>query len=244
MVRFGVEVMKLNLQIAICDDEPIIANDIKEKLLQYKPDYVIDLYLSGKELLGTKKEYDLIFLDIEMPEISGMEVATELRNREYEGNLVFLTSHTEFMPDAFKVKAFRFLQKPIVDSAFEEAVDEAEKEIMNHKKILVHTTDGTRLLSINDIIYFETVRNYTYIHMKQREIETRKTLREWMDIIGDEHFYQVHKSYVIALRYIETVDSDGVIMKYANVKIPVSRRKMKEVKESYFAYVKKYAMYI
>lgn len=233
----------MNLQIAVCDDEPIIANDIRERLLQYKPDYVVDLYQSGKELLGTKKEYDLIFLDIEMPEISGMEVATELREREYEGNLVFLTSHTEFMPDAFKVKAFRFLQKPIVDAAFQEAVDEAEKEIMNYKKILVHTTEGTRLLSIKDIIYFETVRNYTYIHIKQGEIETRKTLREWMERIGSEHFYQVHKSYVVALRYIETIASDGITMKYANDKIPVSRRKIKEMKDIFFAYVKKYAMF-
>lgn len=233
----------MNLQIAVCDDEPIIANDIRERLLQYKPDYVVDLYQSGKELLGTKKEYDLIFLDIEMPEISGMEVATELREREYEGNLVFLTSHTEFMPDAFKVKAFRFLQKPIVDDAFQEAVDEAEKEIMNHKKILVHTTEGTRLLSIKDIIYFETVRNYTYIHIKQGEIETRKTLREWMELIGSEHFYQAHKSYVVALRYIETIASDGITMKYANGKIPISRRKTKEMKDIFFAYVKKYAMF-
>lgn len=233
----------MNLQIAVCDDEPIIANDIRERLLQYKPDYVVDLYQSGKELLGTKKEYDLIFLDIEMPEISGMEVATELREREYEGNLVFLTSHTEFMPDAFKVKAFRFLQKPIVDDAFQEAVDEAEKEIMNHKKILVHTTEGTRLLSIKDIIYFETVRNYTYIHIKQGEIETRKTLREWMELIGSEHFYQAHKSYVVALRYIETIASDGITMKYANGKIPISRRKTKEMKDIFFTYVKKYAMF-
>lgn len=233
----------MNLQIAVCDDEPIIANDIRERLLQYKPDYVVDLYQSGKELLGTKKEYDLIFLDIEMPEISGMEVATELREREYEGNLVFLTSHTEFMPDAFKVKAFRFLQKPIVDAAFQEAVDEAEKEIMNYKKILVHTTEGTRLLSIKDIIYFETIRNYTYIHIKQGEIETRKTLREWMELIGSEHFYQVHKSYVVALRYIETIAGDGITMKYANGKIPISRRKTKEMKDIFFAYVKKYAMF-
>lgn len=156
---------------------------------------------------------------------------------------MFLTSHTEFMPDAFKVRAFRFLQKPMVDSAFREAVEEAEKEIVNHKKILVHTTEGTRLISLKDIIYFETIRNYTYIHMKQGEIETRKTLREWMDMIGKEHFYQVHRSYVIALRYIETIDNDGVVMKYSNVKIPVSRRKHKEARDAFFAYVKKYAMF-
>lgn len=232
----------MNLQIAVCDDESIIAEDIAEKLRQYKPEYTIDLYLSGKDLLEAEKEYDLIFLDIEMPEISGMDVAMKLRDSGFQGDLIFLTSHTECMPDAFKVKAFRFLQKPVVDSDFEEAVRESEKEIMNHKKILVHTTEGTRLLCIKDIIYFETVRNYTYIHMKQGEVETRKTLREWMDIVGNEHFYQAHKSYAVALRYIETVGNDGISLQYTNVKIPVSRRKIKEVKDAFFCYVKKYAM--
>lgn len=233
----------MNLKVAICDDEKVMADRIREQLIQYKPEYTVDLYLSGEDLLKSKEEYDLFFLDIEMPGMSGMDVATELRNREYEGNLVFLTSHTEYMADAFKVKAFRFLQKPIVDAAFEEAVDEAEKEIMNYKKILVHTTEGTKLLSIKDIIYFETVRNYTYIHIKQGEIETRKTLREWMELIGNEHFYQAHKSYVVALRYIETIASDGITMKYANGKIPISRRKIKEMKDIFFTYVKKYAMF-
>lgn len=233
----------MNLKIAVCDDEKLIADGIREQLIQYKPEYTVDLYQSGEELLESTEEYDLVFLDIEMPGMSGMDVAVELRSREYGGNLIFLTSHTEFMPDAFKVKAFRFLHKPIHASDFEEAVDEAEKEIINQKKILIHTTEGTKLLNIRDIIYFETVRNYTYIHTRQGETETRKTLRECLELVGNEHFYQVHKSYVIAFRYIETVCNDGVLMRYVNGKIPVSRRKSKEVKDAFFSYVKKYAMY-
>lgn len=230
------------MKIAVVDDEEMIAGDIKEKLFRYKPDYAIDLYSSGDELLKTEKEYDLIFLDIEMPGMNGMDVAMEMRNRGFEGNVVFLTSHTEFMPEAFKVKAFRFLQKPIIDSDLEEAIGESEKEMLNQKKILVQTTEGARLLGIKDIIYFETIRNYTYIHLKQGEIETRKTLREWMGIVGKEHFYQVHKSYAVALRYMEIVDNEGISLKYTNEKIPVSRRKIKEVKDVFFSYVKKYAM--
>lgn len=233
----------MKLKVAVCDDEEIIANDIRERLLSCKPDYAVDLYQSGEKLLESEQEYDLIFLDIEMPGMNGMEAALELRKKKYEGNLVFLTSHTEFMPDAFKVKAFRFLQKPIADKAFEEAIDESEKEILNNKKILIHTTEGMKMISLKNIIYLETVRNYTYIHTKQGEIETRKTLREWMEIIGKEHFYQAHKSYAIALRYIDTICKDCIMMSYANVKIPVSKRKIREVKDVFFNYVKKYAMF-
>lgn len=233
----------MNLRVAICDDEAIIANDIKKRLLGCRPDYIADIYQSGKKLLESGQEYDLIFLDIEMQGLNGMETALALRNKGYEGNLVFLTSHTEFMTEAFKVKAFRFLHKPVDESAFEETVNEAEKEVLSNKKLFVDTSEGTKIIGLKNIVYLETIRNYTFIHMIHEEIQTRKTLREWMDILGNEDFYQIHRSYAIALRHINTICSDGVVMNYADVKIPVSRRKIGQVKDVYFNYVKNCAMF-
>lgn len=234
----------MKLQIAICDDEKIILENIRERLLQYKPEYAIDLYQSGKKLLEAKKEYDLIFLDIEMPEMDGMKVAVELRNKKYDGHLVFLTSHTEFMPDAFKVKAFRFLKKPISDTDFTEMLEESEKEIIDNKRIVIHTSVGEKMLNIKDIICLETVRNYTYVFTKSGEIETRKSLQEWLNILGNEHFCHVHKSYVISLRYIEKIDDEGIAMKYMDMRIPIARRKTSEVKKIFFEYVRKQALLV
>lgn len=233
----------MNLRVAICDDEAIIANDIKNRLLGCKPDYIADIYQSGKKLLESGQEYDLIFLDIEMQGMNGMETALKLRKNGYEGNLVFLTSHTEFMPEAFKVKAFRFLHKPIDEAAFCEAVNEAENEVRNNKKLLVNTSEGTMVISLKNILYLEASRNYTFIHMIHEEIETRKTLVEWMDILGSEEFYRVHRSYVISLRHIKTICRDGVVMNYLSVQIPVSRRRIGQLKDAYFDYVKNNAMF-
>ena len=233
----------MNLNIAICDDDAIIAEDIKNKLSAYRNNYQIDTYESGIKLLKKQAEYDLIFLDIEMPEMSGMEVASELRKTDFKGHLVFLTNHTEFMPEAFKVKAFRFLIKPINDDALKETIVEFEKEILNNKKLVINSTDGIKFLYLNDIICFETIKCHTYLYTKNGDIETRKSLHEWMETLGTEHFIQVHKSFGIALQYIDTIESNFIIMKYTQMKVPVSRRKISTVKKAFFEYVKKYAVF-
>lgn len=239
-----VKVRKMEMRIAICDDEKIMIDCIRSRLIQHNPSWEIDQYLSGKQLLGTEKEYDLIFLDIEMPDMNGMEVAMELRNREFDGHLVFLTSHSEFMPTAFKVKAFRFLKKPIEDVAFEETLIESEKEIYRNKKIIINTSESTKVVKLKDIICLEIVRNSTYMHTKDGQIVTRRTLREWMEILGDEYFLQVHKSYVVALRYIDTINTNVITMKDMDMKIPISRRKSKEVRNAFFSFIKKHALSI
>lgn len=233
----------MNLNIAICDDEKIFTDKLKKRLLDYNNDFQIDVFQLGRKLLENPVKYDLIFLDIEMPEMNGMDIAMELRKIKYEGHLVFLTSHMEFMPDAFKVKAFRFLGKPVNDLDFEETIKECEKEILNNKKLIVHSTDGIKFINLNDLICFETVKYYTYLYTKEGSIETRKSMREWMDILGTEHFIQVHKSYGVALRYIDTIESDFIVMKYTEIRVPISRRKAGNVKKAFFDYIKKYALF-
>lgn len=78
------EVISMNLKVAICDDENIICNEIKLELKKLKPNHEIDIYTSGQALLNSNKIYDLIFLDIEMPEINGMQIAEFLRKNIME----------------------------------------------------------------------------------------------------------------------------------------------------------------
>ena len=118
----------MKLKVAICEDDHVLGDDIKRRILEIKPDYEIDIYSIGEseiENIG----YDIVFLDIEMPGRDGLSIAKELREKQYGGHIVFLTSHTEFMPEAFKVKAFRFLTKPIKPNDLLETLSECEREI-------------------------------------------------------------------------------------------------------------------
>lgn len=117
-------------KIAVCDDEQIFVDEIIYKLQSRSNKYQIVYFNSGEELTNSVLDFSILFLDIEMPGLSGMETAFKLREMNYDGIIIFLTSHTEFMPEAFKIKDFRFLDKPIDQEKFDEALTSAEKEIM------------------------------------------------------------------------------------------------------------------
>ncbi len=127
----------MTYKIAVCDDEQIFIDDVVAKLKEQSEQCEILEYTSGEELLDSPLDFNIIFLDIEMAGINGINTAFLLRERKYDGMIIFLTSHTEFMPDAFKVKAFRFLDKPLDNEKFNEAFSEAKKEILNTEHILL-----------------------------------------------------------------------------------------------------------
>lgn len=234
----------MQLNVAVCDDEKVISNEIKNRLHNMYPDYLIDIYDSGSDLLNNKKNYDLIFLDIEMPDINGMETAELLRKKGNGEYIIFLTSHTEFMPDAFKVKAFRFLNKPINDENFFEAVSCAEKEILNNEKITFIEKGRTILVNYNDIVCVEAYGDGTFMHTKHEIIASNKSLKYWSNRLGNEHFYQVHKSYLIAFRYVKSIGSTETEMHYMKETVPISRRKYSQFKAAFFDYIKRNAKYV
>lgn len=231
----------MKLKVAVCDDEIIIAKEISKELTQLCPDYSVDIFTDGKDLINTEIHYDLIFLDIDMPQLDGMQTAEHIRangNGEY---IIFLTSHTEFMPDAFKVKAFRFLIKPIDHEKFNEAVIQAEKEILNDEKVSISEKGKTRLVSIKDIVCVEAFGDGTYVHTKYEAIENNKTLKYWKGVLGNEHFFQTHKSYIVAFRYVKCIGVSDIEMQFMTEKPLVSRRKQSEFNQMFFNYVKRNA---
>lgn len=234
--------MKLN--VAICDDEKIISKMIYSKLIDLRSEYSVDIYESGRCLLDSEKIYDLIFLDIEMPGIDGMKTAEQLRANSSGEFIIFLSNHTEFMPDAFKVKAFRFLSKPINDKDFIEAVLQAEKEILINEKISFSEKGCTMLIKINDIVCVEAFGDGTFIHTVNEVIESTKSLKYWINQLGNEHFYQVHKSYLVSFRHIKSIGTTQAKMHYMKELVPISRRKYTCFKKTFINYVKKNAKYI
>ncbi len=234
----------MQLKVAICEDDTIFCEDVKKRISKIRPDYLIDTYFTGDELLLTDTKYDMVFLDIEMPGRDGMCIAKELRAKKYSGHIIFLTSHTECMPEAFKVKAFRFLDKPINVEDLQETLVEAEKEIYQDKKLIITDCGVERLVSISDILYIEVQKNKTFIYTMYEVLEANYTLKYWIRELGAKDFFQVHKSYIVSLRNIKEFDVDCVRLYGTEVRVPVSRRNVSSVKKAFFDYVRMNAKYI
>lgn len=136
------------MKIAVCDDEPIFRKQLKAILEEYycSLDVLVLSYSSGEELLGAVKgnPFDLVFLDIEMEGIDGLETAKRLNELVSDLPVILLTSHTELAMEGYEVRAFRFLGKPVDKRKLQEALGAFEKLRQQEQKIEIVTEGGSR----------------------------------------------------------------------------------------------------
>ena len=150
------------MRIAICDDEEIFRRSVCEKINEiYKDDIdmVLRIFERGETLIKDFKEndsaYDIIFLDIEMENINGIDTARNIRKINTDVLIAFLTSHEEFAKDGYEVNAFRYLSKPIREDKLIECIENAKKICDGAKKIIIKYKDEEIILKATNIIYLE-----------------------------------------------------------------------------------------
>lgn len=232
------------LNVAICDDSLQECESLKSVLKNIRPKYKIDIYHNGNELLHCKKKYDVIFLDIEMPEIDGMKLARKLRAEDRRDYIVFFTNYEEAMIEAFQVNAFRFLIKPVNESNMNEVINEIEKEISAKQQIVISNKGRKSIIYLNDVICIEGYGDGTYLYTIDGLYITDKTLKYWVNIVGENEFFQVHKSYIISFPFIKRIEDKEVELYYKKERVPISRRNSSEFRRRYNEYIKSNAHYI
>ena len=167
------------MRIAICDDEKRICAILAEKVGKFCSDAEIITYASGKELLNADELPDILLLDIRMPEISGMDVAKILRDRDWRKILIFITGEEDQVFHSFDLQAFHFLVKPVADEKLKEVLDNARKELERYgdtsgkKDKYIEIQSGTSHIRINlsKLLYAEVYDRKTILHMKDESIE-------------------------------------------------------------------------
>lgn len=235
---------KMKINIAVCDDDPLMRSKIVKLIKSIRLDFNIYEYASGEELLASKNEFMIIFLDIEMPGINGLETAMHIRENDDKAIVIFLTSYDNYMQDAFKVKTFRYLEKPIVIDKFKEAFLAAVSEIETRKSVVINVQKGTRIIDYNDIICLEAFGDGIYIYTKNEIICSFVALKDMLNKLDEKDFFRVHKSFAVALKYVVSIDKNEVIMRYLKRAVPISRRNVTTFKKAYFEYVETNAMYV
>lgn len=230
------------MKIAVCDDEIIIRKRIGDLIKKYDNTSDIDEYANGAELLKSEKEYDVIFMDIEMPGPNGMETAETLREKGVSSHIIFLTSHVEFIYNAFKVKAFRFLRKDIDENDFFEALQCAEKELKSLKRIIVRKKDIILSVDVRSVVFLEAFGDGTYIYDKNGNVyECSTQLKTFEDDLSGYGFFRIHRSYLVSLFYVDSIENSFVKMQGVNEPLAISRRKNQRFKDTYLQFIKENA---
>ncbi|MBR0484194.1 MAG: response regulator transcription factor [Oscillospiraceae bacterium] len=233
------------MKIAICDDDRLLRERLGGAVQDYLRNCSVRLFSCGEELLKHMTEFDVVFLDIEMPGLNGMQTAEHIRKLNKEIRIIFLTSHAEFMQDAFRVRAFRYLNKPVKSDALYEALAEAQNEISEKEKIIIRQKGRIWELELNHILYLEAFGDGTYVYdIHQNVYSCSVQLKEWTRILSEKGFFQIHRTYLISLLYVQSIEKNQLKLMYSDIVFPIARRKISGFKSAYLQYVQEHAKII
>ena len=228
------------IEIAVCDDEAIIREQIRQFIKKRVPDCSVELYAAGEELLATDKSFDLVFMDIQMEGLSGMEAARILREKQEEILLIFITGLREHVFEAFDVSAFHYLLKPIEDEKLEEvlkrALAEVEKrKVRKKKQLLIKTRNRSMNLDESAILYLESRGKKVEVHIPGETIEVYASMNKLEEELG-ESFYRCHRGYLVNMAHIIEYRTDRIRLN--------NGEEVYLAKEKYQSFVKTYMRYL
>ena len=233
------------MRIAICDDEEIFRRSVCEKINEiYKDDIdmVLRIFERGETLIKDFKEndsaYDIIFLDIEMENINGIDTARNIRKINTDVLIAFLTSHEEFAKDGYEVNAFRYLSKPIREDKLIECIENAKKICDGAKKIIIKYKDEEIILKATNIIYLEAQNKDIYIHTRDNVYVQKNNLSYYENQLKECGFFRVHRSFIVNFNYVKSYTNKEVLLDN-NEKVNLSRLKYKSFKDQLYLFIKK-----
>ncbi|MBQ3545679.1 MAG: response regulator transcription factor [Lachnospiraceae bacterium] len=232
------------IKIVVCDDEKKILNTLSEKISQtfLNKDMEIEIFetTSPTEALEYIKSnvVDVVFLDIDMPILSGMDIAESLLNEEYKGLLIFVTSHDSLVYSSFKYHPFGFIRKSYFDDEIEEVISRIIDEISHRDCIFTYkTNDGIYRVNISEIVYFESESNYLLIHLTDKVHKFRGTMSQLEMELSENGFIRVQKGFLVNQKYIEIIRKDEIVMS-DNTIISISRTNKEVIKEKIMRYMR------
>ncbi len=234
----------MNILCIVIDDEPLAVKKIAAYIGKVPFLELAAECRSAAEAMNVMNSVDvqLLFIDINMPEISGMEFAKSLTNKPY---IVFTTAYSEYAVEGFQVEAVDYLLKPISFSNFLKAVNKVKNRIeltSNNQKESV-TTKANHLfvksdyklirIELTDIKYIESQHEYIKIHLlNSSPITTLLSLKSIEELLPPEKFMRVHRSFIVNLSKISVIERNRIVYD-GNVYIPVS----KQYKEKFLKYI-------
>ncbi|MFD2307186.1 LytR/AlgR family response regulator transcription factor [Enterococcus termitis] len=237
-------------RIALCDDEVLLSSDYEEKIESYfkgsSLTIEIDIFSSGESLLkhvkNQQENYQMIFLDIEMNGMNGIEVAKKIRTMDNDVLICYLTSYTKYTLESFEVSPFRYLLKPLTQDMLTVTLDAAVEEIEDKRNYLfVKIGKMQHQLSQRAIILIrsELGRKLNVQLENDEELSFYGKLTAIEEQLNHLFFAKVNQGTIVNMRFIDRIEDDLIVLKN-NEFISISRRQKKHFRFLYSKFIKKW----
>lgn len=229
------------MRIAVCDDDETAVSFLRELIESYpKQKLSADGYSSGEDLLRTGNIYDLIFLDIDMKGIDGIETARRIRIHDRKVKIVYVTSYKEYAGKAFSVHAFGYLLKPVKQEKIWKQIEDAllwqEEEAPEVKQVEFTAVEGLVRLLVDMIYYFEYQNRRIYMKAKDTTYEMRGRISDIAGRMEEYGFSVPHKSFVVNLYHVKNIKGYEILMMNGEW-IPLSQKQAVQFKEKLSLYL-------
>lgn len=233
---------KTNIKIAICDDELEIRNSIERNVRLLYENADIMQFENGEALVEYEGSLDILFLDIQMEGMSGMDAARELRRRGSNVTLIFVTAIEEYVFEAFDVGAFHYIVKPFDKAKFFEVLRKAvaERESINAKEakdepsIAIKIGSTTKKIYLYEIQYLEVFNRKVIIHKQNENVEFYGKLIELEERLSED-FVRCHRAYIVNLRYVLKYTANSITLENG-IEVLLSKQKYADFVRKYLKY--------
>ena len=233
----------MKYKIAICDDD-ISQVDFLESILTpwLKINNIladIKKYSSAKSFLfdyESEKDFDILLLDIEMPEINGIELAKTVRKENHSLQIIFITGFYDYFSDGFDVSALHYLIKPVDEGKLFPVLDKAINNLKyRQRSVLINTQDADIKIPLSDIIYIEAENVFINIHTVNGVYRTRTPLTKFYENL-DDSFLKVHRSFIVSLSYVKKITKKDLTLISGDI-VPISRGMYETVHSALIRYL-------
>lgn len=231
------------MRIAICDDNLEIILELEKYLLEFFKNMNISQveivkFTNGESLLKDQGAKDIVFLDVEMPGLSGIYVGKKLKIQNKNIIIFVVTSFSEYLDDAMRFRVFRYLSKPIDKLRFMRNLKDAIL-VYDHliQKIAIETKDSTYIIPMSEIIMVEVLGRQVKLETTTTAYTSIKTMGYWKDVLSGNYFFQTHQSYIVNLKYVSSFDHSQVFLYNNQYSAHIARRKYTAFKENYMSYL-------
>ena len=232
------------MKIAICDDNENIIEELKDIIQEFfsVKNIPLELYCfcDGKELISTGEKFDLAIVDIEMPEVNGIEAAKYVQQENENAVIIIVTSHQEYLDDAMDINVYRYLPKPIEKDRFIRGLEGAVVKYMKVSlPVIIETENEIVKLCSGDIIYLAIDNRYVTVYTKKGDYKTKKSMNWWKSYLNPHIFTQCHKSFLVNLKYVTNFTKEEVTLTAGgkNYSCHCSRRFYLKFKEAFFSFL-------
>lgn len=231
------------MNFAICDDDKLFCSKLEKYLKEYfdlhkTKNYNLFTFHSGEELLAQSTTFDIVFLDVEMSGVSGIHTGRKLKERNPKIIFIIITSYNDYLDEALRFQAFRYLSKPLdKDRLFRNIKDALYVYNTNAKKIIVETKTESVTIYTTDIIMIEASGRKVIVRTTSDDYISIHNMNYWKEKLDTKQFFQSHRSFIVNFEHVTRFDHNLIYLFHERYQAYLTYRKYTDFKNNYLMYL-------